>query len=402
MVHIASTGTCQIDFTTSKVVSLPQQLDMQTASGCIPELQNIADGSPQLMPDCMAYAFIFMPADCGFPGEISGFAASPTIGVAYPIEADANLSWGEWFQEGYGAQFSQQEEEQSLGWCSGSIGPKVASAKQISAGLKAGGEACAASLACLSEPGVVRQLSFKAVGCRVVQDALELADRRVAMALAKDMRGFVVEAVHSPCANYVLQKMINVLTISEVPFVVEELAAQGMELVCHEYGCRIFCRLVEHAAHDGRTAELLDHILLETDWLVRHKFGHHVVERVLEHGLPHQRRSVSQALREGSLVRNAWDRTAVHVIEKALLYGEKEDCEALAWDLLAQPAGHVAAMAASHSAGMLARAMLQQSPEVVQRLAELLTIPSQQQQLRATRQGRRLGDQLLDLSMAAA
>merc|ERR1719210_1309332 len=103
-----------------------------------------------------------------------------------------------------------------------------------------------------------------------------------------------------------------------------------MELVCHEYGCRIFCRLLENAALDRSIAELVDSILPETDWLARQKFGHHVVECVLEHGLPRQRHSVSQALREGSLMRNAWNRSAVFVIEKALLHCEKKDCEALA------------------------------------------------------------------------
>jgi len=217
--------------------------------------------------------------------------------------------------------------------CGGS-GPKaVASVKWISKGLRAGGEARAASLAYLSEPGVVRRLSFEKAGCRVVQDALDVADRHTAAELAKDLRGCVVSAMQDPHGNYVVQKIIKTLTVREVPFVVEEIAAEGKALVWHEYGCRIFCRLIELAAHDESIVELLDGILSETDSLARDTFGHHIVERVLEYGVPRQQRCVSRALREGSLVRNVWNPSAVHVLEKALEHGDKKDREALAGKL---------------------------------------------------------------------
>jgi len=186
------------------------------------------------------------------------------------------------------------------------------------------------------QPGLVRRLAFNPSGCRAVQLALEVADRGLASELAAGLRGSVVEAIESPHANHVLQKIVRVLTPQEVPFVVEEIREQGLELARHEYGCRVFSRLLEHAAADVGTIRLIDDMLTGVDLLLTDTYGHHVVECVLEHGLAHQRSRIVAALRQVG-VRGAQDRMVAFILEKALLYGNSDDQEALASDLSAEP-----------------------------------------------------------------
>jgi len=353
MVHMASEGAQQIGVALPDAVALPLEQDMQKfASGFSPEPLRAAEGSPQLVPsyDHVAYAVMYMPAVpvCVFSPEGACFAGSPANEAAYTTDGSPCQAWNQGLPDGRQQQQHWSCASHVMAWdsppcempasCGGSGPNAFVPLKQISAGLKAVGEARAASLAYLSEPGVVRRLSFERAGCRVVQDAFDVADRRTATMLANDLRGCVVSAMKCPHGNYVVQKIIKTLAVREVPFVVEEIAAEGKALVWHEYGCRIFCRLIELAARDESVVELLDGILSETDSLAQDTFGHHIVERVLEYGVPRQQRCVSQALRGGSLVRNAGNPSAVHVLEKALEHGDKKDREALAGKLRQLPA----------------------------------------------------------------
>jgi len=199
----------------------------------------------------------------------------------------------------------------------------------------------------------------------------------------------VAEAIRSPHANYVLQKIIKVLTPQEAPFVVAEVHQASLDLARHEYGCRIYCRLLEHAAADESTARLVDEVLDDCDDLVRHTFGHHVVECALEHGMPHQRHAIIEALRASPL-RNAWNRNAAYVVEKALMYGDMEDRMALAQDLLANPASDIAALARSQYGSMVMRALLRMPEPVSQQAQDVVRSPDALIQLKATKHGRRL------------
>merc|ERR1711933_524473 len=117
--------------------------------------------------------------------------------------------------------------------------------------------------------------------------------------VAAGLQGAVVEAIKSPHANYVIQKIITVLSVQEAPFIAEEIQGAVAELACHEYCCRVFCRLLENAAADESTVRLIDSLLAEAEVLFTHAYGHHVVECVLEHGLVHQRSQIVSALRKG-------------------------------------------------------------------------------------------------------
>jgi len=267
---------------------------------------------------------------------------------------------------------------------------EAALAACIDAELKAGGAAhLSKAVAVLRDPKVVQCLSFTAAGCRTVQLALDLVDRRTGAELMQGLRGRVAEAVQSPCANYVIQKMIQVLTPRDASFVVEEIAQAGWELAAHEYGCRIYCRLLEHAASEERTACLVDEVLAHAEELATHAFGHHVLECALEHGLPRHKQRILATLQwsMGSFLQN---RNATYVVVKALEVANEQESRALAQSIVAQPSELLATMATSHLGSMVARALLQQPGEESQKLVEHLSLPTSRAQLSTTRYGRRL------------
>merc|ERR1719424_456916 len=119
-------------------------------------------------------------------------------------------------------------------------------------------------------------------------------------------------------------------------FVVEELKGVGVEVSQHRYGCRILCRLLEHSATEGTTAELVTEILLDARNLSRHTYGYHVVRCILEHALPEHRSLIASAL-SGGVQRHAKHRHASFIIEKAFAHCDDQAREGLAFELLQRP-----------------------------------------------------------------
>lgn len=188
--------------------------------------------------------------------------------------------------------------------------------------------------------GHVKQLSFSADGCHLVQLALQEAGLRDATCLADALRTHVVAAIDSPNANYVVQKIVEVLPVPRALFVAEELRGRGGRTARHQYGCRVLCRLVEHHSCGdekwGPTKDLLDEVLVEAADLCRHPYGHYVIESALEHGSCEHKHVIAEAL-QGHLVWHARDRSGCHVVEKALLFCSPEDQQTLASELLINP-----------------------------------------------------------------
>lgn len=236
----------------------------------------------------------------------------------------------------------------------------------VAQALEAGGVRRAEALAGLH--GAVARLAFDTEGCRTVQLALQVGSQKEAAALAAEMRGRVREAFQSPCANFVLQKVIEALPPSHAEFVVAELAGLGATVARHRFGCRILCRLLEHAAFDPRTAALVDEVLEEAPELCRHQFGHYVMECVLEHGSTQQQQKVVRALLE-NVLHNATHRNGSHVFEKALTYAPAEDRNALAEAVLAAPEG-LAFIGGSQFGLYVVRALLELHGAISDRVKE--------------------------------
>lgn len=208
----------------------------------------------------------------------------------------------------------------------------------ICAQIDAGGDVQRAPFDALR--GSVWRLSLDPIGCRTVQHALNVGNKRILEELVSELRGHVREAVPSPHANYVIQKVIEVMPMQQLGFILEELAGRGACTSRHRFGCRIMCRLFEHSARDPAMEALVDEILAEAGALCRHVFGHHVIHSVLEHGHARQQQYIAHVLRQ-DLIRNATNRSASYVIEKALAHCATEDCQALVVELLANSGGVV-------------------------------------------------------------
>jgi len=307
-------------------------------------------------------------------------------------------------------QVQQQAGEDRMAWLAG----------RYTQYLEAGGENCTEALAKLQSPGceqywarspagdwefqrtvetpgLVLDFAFHKKGCRVVQLALDVADRRVAAELAARLRGAVVAAIESPHANYVIQKIIKVLSLQEAPFIVDELRNLGLALACHEFGCRVFCRFLEHWAGDESIIQLVDSILPATGDLIIHEYGHHVVEFVLKHGSPHHKSRIFVELRKDPL-RKALVRSVAYVIEKALLLGSKEDQQALISDFMAASEDEMAALAKSQYGCMVLRALLRSPRTCMQPSSTFLQLKlmssSVMPYLQSTKHGRRVSSML--------
>jgi len=196
----------------------------------------------------------------------------------------------------------------------------------LSAHLKAGGRA--ASAAVVEVSGVAWRLSLDSAGCRIVQDAIKAATGVARAEVVRDLHGHVREGMGSPHANYVLQRVVEVMPIDIASFVAEELAGITADACRHRYGCRIMCRLIEQFARSPCVTKLMEEMMKDVAELARHTFGKHVMQAVLEHGANKHRHTIAMELAEDILT-NATNRNGSCVIERALLHCESQDVSLL-------------------------------------------------------------------------
>jgi len=220
--------------------------------------------------------------------------------------------------------------EQSHGSDTSEDSTELIKCTELVEAIEAGGEARTAALGRLR--GSMVQLTFDREGCRLVQAAIQVADRAVVAELLAELHGHVRAALASPHANYVIQTVITALPTTMSSFIAKELLGVAASTAQHRFGCRIFCRLIEHCGASADVAELLQEVLAEVEDLCSHAFGHYVIESLLEH-LPEHRERIVQALR-ADLLCHACHRCGCHVVESALLHGSEVDRQGLILDLL--------------------------------------------------------------------
>lgn len=214
-----------------------------------------------------------------------------------------------------------------------------------------GGDAMQMAVSSIS--GNVLQMSLEPYGCRVVQAALDSVSKAEKLALASELHGHVRLATTSPHANFVIQKVVEVLPVNLTTFVAEELAGIAADVAQHRFGCRVLSRLVEHhlsgGAPCGATAALIDELLVSTDQLARHNFARHVLELVLEHGSGGHKHRIAQAMQSNAFY-YARNRCASYVFEKALAMCNADDVSMMVASLLVDRAQFLAL--AGHECGM--------------------------------------------------
>jgi len=261
---------------------------------------------------------------------------------------------------------------------------------ELIAQIEAGGLARQAAIEALV--GNVPDLAFDASACRVVQKALEFGEEDEVVALGLELQGRIREALHSPHANHVVQKLVEVLPASSLGFVAEEMLGAGPEVARHRYGCRVLCRLVER--HSGRAVahmdELIEELLAEGAELARHSYGHYVMEMGLQTGNAHQRRQICTALCV-ELMRNAKNRSATYVVEKALAHCDNEDRQTMMHDLCGSPESLVT-LVENQFGCHVAKALLKMQGESFHEMLSRINVAAPQ--LQKSKYGRRLLEEL--------
>lgn len=226
--------------------------------------------------------------------------------------------------------------------------------------------------------GSVWMLSKDRSGCRIVQDALKTATRRVQEALVLELHGHVRDAVDSPHANFVIQLIVEIMPVASSVFIAQELVGVAAQVARHRYGCRVIIRLLEHSATEGSTISLVNQLLSESRDLVRHSMGRFVLQAVLEHGLPDQCHCIADALygiEDYGMLWNAMNRNASCVFETALVYCSEEDKQAMCRELLSKES-NVLQLAQNQFGRFTLRALLECPSEEAQAARRVLQCSS--------------------------
>jgi len=179
-----------------------------------------------------------------------------------------------------------------------------------------------------------RPLALTRRGCRIVQRALDLATMADQEQIVANMEGFVLEALQSPHANYVLQKCIEVVPPQKLEFVLKELKGQGVFVARHRFGCRIIQRAIERCTAE-QTEELIGELLLDAAQLVRHTYGNFVMQHVLQYGTSDQNHQIAEVLLTDA-IRFAKHRIASHVVSCAVSCCSPDDIQSLTEVLLGE------------------------------------------------------------------
>eukprot|EP00929_Paragymnodinium_shiwhaense_P048507 TRINITY_DN24521_c0_g1_i1.p1 TRINITY_DN24521_c0_g1~~TRINITY_DN24521_c0_g1_i1.p1 ORF type:complete len:519 (+),score=105.40 TRINITY_DN24521_c0_g1_i1:143-1699(+) len=177
------------------------------------------------------------------------------------------------------------------------------------------------------------------VSSRAAQLAIEDAPSPEAKAaLVSGLPGQVREASRSMHANFVVQKIIEVMPGFQSAFIHRELSGLGMEVAKNRFGCRVMCRLLEHGAlgTDPSMAALFQEVVKGGEALSRHTYGNYVVRHLLEFGLPWHKSQLAQTLCT-ALPTYARHRYGSRVVQMALQHCAPEERRAIFEGLLADP-----------------------------------------------------------------
>jgi hypothetical protein len=181
-------------------------------------------------------------------------------------------------------------------------------------------------------------LAFTRRGCRIVQRAMEVAVWEDQERLVEKLQGFVLKALQSPHANYVLQKCFEIMPPHKLQFVLKELRGQGAFVARHRFGCRVLQRALEHCPPE-QNEDLIAEVLMHAPQLVRHTYGNFVIQHILQYGTSHQVHFIADVLIADAM-RLANHRIASHVMSCALSCCSPDDAQSLT-DVLLKEKGQL-------------------------------------------------------------
>ncbi|GMM55515.1 mRNA-binding protein [Maudiozyma humilis] len=178
--------------------------------------------------------------------------------------------------------------------------------------------------------GNMKELSMQMYACRVIQKALEFISPTQRIELVDELKHCVLKMIKDQNGNHVIQKAIETIPIDLLPFVLKSLIGHIYHLSTHSYGCRVIQRLLEFGSEDDQRtilSELKDFI----PYLIQDQYGNYVIQYILQHGsdrgssdiLRQTKQDVIDIISE-NVIEFSKHKFASNVVEKAVLYGTKE------------------------------------------------------------------------------
>merc|ERR1712000_481628 len=159
--------------------------------------------------------------------------------------------------------------------------------------------------------------------------------------------------------------------------------------------------LLEHHSSSGQMswqmAALVQEVVDGSRDLIRHNFGHHVMQTVLEHGSD-QHRSLLHPLLMEDLLQNASHRSAAYVIEKALVFCNATEQCSMAIELLKDATSFVEFSSSQYGCRVAAALLRISNLGLVSQTQGLIL--SKSSELGKSKYGRRLLEELRRFGLA--
>ncbi|GMR33859.1 hypothetical protein PMAYCL1PPCAC_04054 [Pristionchus mayeri] len=170
--------------------------------------------------------------------------------------------------------------------------------------------------------GNVRKLALQMYGCRVIQKALETIDERQQLELLGELKNEVIQCVMDQNGNHVIQKVIEKVKPANLAFITDAIEKEKMvyKLSTHPYGCRVIQRVLEHCTPEQKRP-VLEELHTNLKMLVEDQYGNYVIQHVVEHGDMEDKDRIVKEL-AGNVLAFAQHKFASNVIEKCLSCGD--------------------------------------------------------------------------------
>lgn len=180
--------------------------------------------------------------------------------------------------------------------------------------------------------GRMQELSMQMYACRVIQRALEFIELEQRIELVKELSTCVLEMIKDQNGNHVIQKAIERIPMVELPFILDSLDGQIYHLSTHAYGCRVIQRLLEFGSEQDQT-RIFEEIRDFIPFLIQDQYGNYVIQHVLQQNGDKCLREMAETKQNivnivsQSVVEFSKHKFASNVVEKAILFGTKEQRE---------------------------------------------------------------------------
>ncbi|KAK5779851.1 mRNA-binding protein PUF3 PWA37_001790 [Arxiozyma heterogenica] len=196
--------------------------------------------------------------------------------------------------------------------------------------------------------GRMKELSVQMYACRVIQKALEFIKPEERIELVVELSDCVLKMIKDQNGNHVIQKAIECIPIELLPFVLNSLIGHIYHLSTHSYGCRVIQRLLEFGTIKDQTV-ILDELKNFIPYLLQDQYGNYVIQHILQHGsddancLPmiNTKQEIIDIVAD-NVVEFSKHKFASNVVEKAILYGTKEQKNSIISRILPRDNEHAA------------------------------------------------------------